>query len=108
MGIRLVRKLNVVGGCFMFCTRAAFEATGGYCEEHFAVEELAFTQALKRIGRFVIPQSYVVTSGRKLRCYSGFEILWVLLKIVSRGPKTYRSRQGLDVWYGERRVDPET
>ena len=107
IGIRLFHLLNVVGGCFMFCTRAAFEATGGFSEDYFAAEELIFTNALKRQGRFVIPRSYVVTSGRKLRCYSGFEILWTLLKIVIRGPKAYRSRQSLDVWYGERRVDPE-
>ena len=107
IGIRLFRLLNVVGGCCMFCTRAAFEATGGFCEDYFAAEELIFSKALKRQGRFVIPRSVVVTSGRKLRCYSGFEILWVLLKIAIRGPKTYRSRQGLDVWYGQRRVDPE-
>ena len=44
IGIRLFRLLNVVGGCFMFCTRAAFEATGGFSEEHFAAEELAFTK----------------------------------------------------------------
>jgi glycosyltransferase involved in cell wall biosynthesis len=108
IGIRLFRLLNVVGGCFMFCTRVAFEATGGFCEDYFAAEELIFTKALKRHGRFVIPRSYVVTSGRKLRCYSGFEILWVLFTIVIRGPKSYRSRKGLDVWYGKRRIDPET
>ena len=56
----------------------------------------------------MIPPSYVVTSGRKLRRYSGFEILWTLLRIVVRGPRAYRSRQNLDVWYGQRRVDPES
>jgi hypothetical protein len=78
-----------------------------FCEDYFAAEELIFTRALKRQGRFVIPRAYVVTSGRKLRCYSGFEILWVLLSIVIRGPTAYRSRQGLDVWYGKRRSDRE-
>jgi glycosyltransferase involved in cell wall biosynthesis len=105
--IRLFRLLNVVGGCCMFCTRAAFAATGGFCEDYFAAEELIFSRALKRQGRFVIPPALVVTSGRKLRCYSGFEILWVLLKLGIRGPRSYRTRQGLDVWYGDRRADPE-
>ncbi|MGE5192286.1 MAG: glycosyltransferase [Deltaproteobacteria bacterium] len=107
-GIRLFRLLNVVGGCFLFCTRQAFEGTGGFSEEHFAAEELIFTNALKRVGTFVIPPSMVVTSGRKLRSYSGFEILWTLLKITSRGPRSYRAREGLEVWYGERRADPKT
>jgi glycosyltransferase involved in cell wall biosynthesis len=107
-GIRLFRLLNVVGGCFLFCTRQAFEATGGFSEEHFAAEELIFTNALKRVGKFVIPPAMVVTSGRKLRAYSGFEILWTLLKISIRGTRSCRGRNGLEVWYGQRRADPET
>lgn len=106
IGIRLFRLLNVVGGCFMFCTREAFEATGGYCEDYFAAEELIFTNALKRQGPFVIPESLVVTSGRKLRTYSFCEVLWTLVRIAWRGPGSYRSRDGLEVWYGARRADP--
>ncbi len=108
LGIGLFRLLNIVGGCFIFCTRQAFEAAGGFSEEHFAAEELIFTNALKRVGKFVIPPAMVVTSGRKLRAYSGFEILWTLLRISIRGPRAYRGRNGLEVWYGERRADPET
>jgi glycosyltransferase involved in cell wall biosynthesis len=108
LGIRLFRLLNVVGGCFIFCTRQAFEATGGFSEEHFAAEELIFTNSLKRVGKFVIPPAMVVTSGRKVRAYSGFEILWTLLRVASGGARSYRSREGLGVWYGERRADPET
>jgi glycosyltransferase involved in cell wall biosynthesis len=108
IGIRLFRLLNVVGGCFIFCTRQAFETTGGFSNNHFAAEELIFTKALKRIGKFVIPRAFVVTSGRKLRSYSGFEILWTLVKISCGGPRSYRAREGLEVWYGERRADPET
>jgi glycosyltransferase involved in cell wall biosynthesis len=108
LGIRLFRLLNVVGGCFIFCTRQAFDATGGFSDRHYAAEELIFTNAVKRIGRFVIPRALVVTSGRKLRSYTGFEILWTLLKITSRGTGSYRAREGLEVWYGQRRPDPET
>ena len=107
LGIFLFRVLHVVGGCFIFCTRQAFETTGGFSEEHFAAEELIFTNALKRVGKFVIPPAMVVTSGRKLRAYSGFEILWTLLRIGCRGTRSDRARSGLEVWYGERRADPE-
>ena len=48
IGIRLFRLLNVVGGCFLFCTRHTFEATGGFSQDHFAAEELIFTNAVKR------------------------------------------------------------
>jgi len=41
-------------GCFVFCTRAAFEAAGGFDEGTYAGEEIHFSRALKRQGRFVI------------------------------------------------------
>jgi len=108
IGIRMFRALNVVGGCFLFCTRDAFDSIGGFSVDHFAAEELVFAKALKCTGRFVIPPAYVVTSGRKLRTYSGFEVLWTLLRLVWHGQKSYRTREGLEVWYGERRADPES
>jgi glycosyltransferase involved in cell wall biosynthesis len=107
IGLCLFRLLNVVGGCFLFCTRQTFEAIGGFSKDHFAAEELIFRNAVRRVGKFVIPPAMVVTSGRKLRAYTGFEILWTLIKISCGGPRSYRARDGLDVWYGERRADPE-
>lgn len=106
IGIWLFRMFRVAGGCCLFATRDAFEAVGGFSELHFAAEELIFRNALRRAGRFVIPDALCVTSGRKLRTYSGFEILWTLLRISLGGAKSYRSRARLDVWYGERRADP--
>jgi glycosyltransferase involved in cell wall biosynthesis len=105
--IRLFRRFNLVGGCFLFCTRPAFEVIGGFSEDHFAAEELIFRNAVRRVGKFVIPPAMVVTSGRKLRAYSGFEILWTLVKITFGGTRSYRGRKGLEVWYGQRRADPE-
>ena len=69
------RIINLVGGCFLFCTREAFEAAGGFCDRFYAAEEAAFIKALKRVGRFVIPGPTVVTSGRKLRTHSARQIL---------------------------------
>jgi glycosyltransferase involved in cell wall biosynthesis len=108
IGIFVFRVLNVVGGCFLFCTREAFLATGGFSEECFAAEELYFRNSLRDVGRFVIPKPMVVTSGRKLRTYSAFEIAKTLLSIGWRGPKAFREKAGLDVWYGERRPDPHS
>jgi glycosyltransferase involved in cell wall biosynthesis len=105
--IRLFRRFNFVGGCFLFCTRQTFDAIGGFSKDHFAAEELIFRNAVRRVGKFVIPPAMVVTSGRKLRAYSGFEILWTLVKITIGGTRSYRGRKGLEVWYGERRADPE-
>jgi hypothetical protein len=47
----------------------------------------------------------VITSGRKLRTYSPWEILAVCAKIGVRGRKAVRSREHLDLWYAPRRAD---
>jgi hypothetical protein len=64
------------------------------------------SQALKRHGRFVVLREQVTTSGRKLRTYSGRELLRMLGAMVMRGPTAVKQRQGMDIWYGERREDP--
>jgi glycosyltransferase involved in cell wall biosynthesis len=107
IAIALFRLFQLVGGCCLFSTRAAFEAIGGFSELHFAAEEWFFRTALRRRGKFVIPAACCVTSGRKLRTYSAFEIVSTLLRISLRGTKSYQSRGLLDVWYGERRLDPQ-
>jgi glycosyltransferase involved in cell wall biosynthesis len=106
--IGTARRLKIVGGCCVFSTRETFGSIGGFCEEYFAGEDAAFITALKREGPIVIPRAPVITSGRKVRTYSGFRILWTLFCFVVRGPKSYRSHAGLEVWYGPRPVDPET
>ncbi|MDQ6628985.1 MAG: glycosyltransferase, partial [Pseudomonadota bacterium] len=73
--IWLARRLRITGGCFLFCSRSAFEAVGGFDETLFAAEEIALCRALQRQGRFVILRESVLTSGRKLRTYSGWEIV---------------------------------
>ncbi|MFO0906832.1 MAG: glycosyltransferase [Isosphaeraceae bacterium] len=100
------RAINMVGGCFLFCTRVAFEAVGGFDERYYAAEEAAFITALKRIGQFVIPGPSVVTSGRKLRAYPARRILGVAWLWMACGPESFRHREGLDLWYGERPPDP--
>jgi len=107
IALPLYRALGLASGCFLFCTRAAFYAAGGFDERLFAAEEAALSRALGRQGRFVVLREYVTTSGRKLRAYSGREILVMLARLAVAGPEAVRQRQGLDIWYGERRTDPE-
>ena len=95
----LFRVFRWAAGCFIFCRREAFEAVGGFNDEIFAGEELFMSQALKTQGRFVILREAVITSGRKLRCYSGFEILMVFIRISLKGPGGARQRKGLEIWY---------
>ena len=48
------RLIRWVGGCFLFCTREAYLATGGFSESLYAGEDIAFVQALKKVGLFVL------------------------------------------------------
>ena len=99
------RWAGYAAGCFVFCTRAAFDAVGGFDERYFGAEEIFISRALKRQGRFVVLRETVLTSGRKLRTYSGLETLGMMLRLALRGPKAVRQRQGLELWYGPRRDD---
>lgn len=105
--VRLFRATGLACGCFLFCTREAFEAAGGFDEAFFASEEITMSRALKRQGRFVVLREEVTTSGRKLRMYSGREVLRLFGGLLLAGPKALKRRKGLELWYGGRREDPD-
>ncbi len=94
-----------MGGCFLFCTREAFEAIGGFDERYFAGEDAVFVR-VKRRGRFAVPVPTVVTSGRKLRAHSAWRILGEAWRWIRDGRGAYQRREGLDLWYGERLAEP--
>jgi glycosyltransferase involved in cell wall biosynthesis len=101
-----MRVMRWAAGCYVFCTRAAFEATGGFDEQLFATEEIAFSRALKRAGPVVILRERVVTSGRKMRTHSLREFFPVWGGVFPHGTAALRNRDKLSVWYGERRDEP--
>ena len=84
---------------------SAFLAVGGFDESFFGAEELVMSRALKRHGKFVVLRHAVTTSGRKLRTHSAREILMVMCRLMLRGPSAVKQRQGMELWYGERRED---
>jgi GT2 family glycosyltransferase len=100
---RLFRAFGYAAGCFMFCRRDVFQAAGGFDERYFASEEVWFSQAIKRQGRFVVLRQHVVTSGRKLRQNSCGRILGTLVWLALRGPRAVQRREGLEMWYDGRR-----
>src|SRR5881392_3049345 len=55
--------LNLGAGAFLFTTRSNFEATGGFDEQYFAAEEVYFSLALRKLGRFKVLREPVLTSG---------------------------------------------
>lgn len=104
----LYRIAGLASGCFLFCTRETFRATGGFDEGMFGAEEAAMSRALRRQGKFVVLRESVTTSGRKLRAYSSREVLGTMVRLAFTGGRSIRRREGLDIWYGERRPDPDS
>ncbi|MDB6163287.1 MAG: glycosyl transferase family 2 [Xanthomonadaceae bacterium] len=101
----LFRMSGIAPGCFLFCTRVAFEAAGGFDERYYAGEDVALSRALSRHGRFVILRRPVLTSARKLRTFSVREHLRLLVRFALRGRGVLHSRHDLQLWYSQRRDD---
>ncbi len=104
--VRIFRVARLAAGCFVFCTRSAFVAVGGFDETFYGAEEWVISRALMREGRFVILPQVVTTSGRKLRTYSGREVLMLTARFALLGPRAVKRREGMDMWYADRREEP--
>lgn len=101
--LTLYRVLRLAPGCFLFCTREAFDRSGGFDETLFAAEEVDFSRRLWRQGRHTLLRTPVVTSGRKARAYRRREITATLARLTFGGRRAVSTRQGLEFWYGPRR-----
>jgi glycosyltransferase involved in cell wall biosynthesis len=94
---------NLGAGAFLFTTRCNFDIIGGFDEQYFVGEEVCFSLALRKLGRFKVLREPILTSGRKLRMYSAQQVLGRSFAIIIRGPRAARSRDKLDFWYDGRR-----
>lgn len=90
------------GGCILYCRRSTFERLGGFNQQLYAGEELDFAQRVKKIGRFRVVPHAVITSGRKIRLYSGRELLAMIWRLFLKGPRALHDRRGLELWYQRR------
>jgi glycosyltransferase involved in cell wall biosynthesis len=97
------KAANLGAGAFLFTTRENFRTAGGFDQQFFAGEEVYFTQALKKLGRFKLLREPVVTSGRKLRMHSALQILALTFTLLASGKKGVRTRDKLDIWYDGKR-----
>ena len=100
------RVMRWAAGCFIFVRRDVFEAVGGFDQRYYVAEEIFFSSAVKRQGRFVILREAVITSGRKAIAYGVWEMGLLVLKLLLGGPAAWRRRDGLEMWY-QRRADQE-
>lgn len=106
LSIVLFRATRIAPGCYIFCTRLAFDAAGGFDERLFAAEDVAISRALRRVGRFVILRDAVTTSARKVRTFGLLDHARLVLRFMLRGRAALRSRDALGLWYGPRRDEP--
>jgi len=104
--VRLLALGGGTGGACVFCRREIFEKINGFDETFYAGEEVFFARSIAQHGRFAIIREPVITSGRKVRTFSVWELSRVVLRGIFSGGSSLKSRVGLDLWYGERRPDP--
>ena len=103
--LRVVQPIiGLAGGCFLFCTRQSYLATGGFDAALFVTEEVDFGNRLKRQGRFVILRDCAITSGRKLRTHSAMDLVRIGIRLAGGGQQALRRREGLEYWYGPREI----
>jgi len=95
--------LNLGAGAFLFTTRRNFEMVGGFDEQYFAGEEVYFSLALKKLGRFTVLREPIITSGRKLRMYPAKQFFRNFFGVIIGGPRGVRSRAKLVLWYDGKR-----
>jgi glycosyltransferase involved in cell wall biosynthesis len=106
---RLSRSRRLLAGSFIFCESAAFRKVGGFSNELFVGEELDLSRRLgdlaREMGReIVILHRYpLVTSARKMRLYSTWELLRFLFRAGLDQKRVLRSREACHAWYDGRR-----
>ena len=97
-------RLNLAAGCYVFATREAFQATGGFSEQVYAGEEVLFSLRMHRWGRrhgqrfCVLREPRVQTSARKAEWFSLWQHL-ALLALLTVFPFALRSRRLCGFWY---------
>jgi glycosyltransferase involved in cell wall biosynthesis len=104
----LPKLIAFSGGAFMFCTREAFHATGGFNERLYWSEEGSFALALKREGSFVGLWERVTTSGRRFRKISGLQMFAGGARMIFSPIKMFTQRTLVEkVWYDSNRADDD-
>jgi glycosyltransferase involved in cell wall biosynthesis len=108
LSVAAVKPLGFTGGAFMFCTRDAFRATGGFDERLFWGEEGLFALALKRVGRFVAIWNPVLTSGRRFRRTSALQLLASGLRMITSPIAMLTRRAAVEkIWYDSNRAEDD-
>ena len=96
-------------GSFSFCEARAFRQVGGFSAELFASEEIDLSKRLKKLARaegkriVILHKHPLLTSARKMRLYSRWDLLRFLRRAVFQPRRTITSREACSPWYDGRR-----
>jgi glycosyltransferase involved in cell wall biosynthesis len=100
----LSKTLKWACGAYLFCTREAFMETGGFDERYYASEEIYLSRALRRWGwkhgkRFIILETPIITSSRKIKWYTIKEHLIMLLHMLRHLRPLQNRNACYKMWY---------
>lgn len=101
---RFLARHGICGGSFIFCSREAFEAVGGFSEAVYAAEDVVFSRALRRWARRsgkafeILTDISIRSSDRKLRWHSPLKLTLVLC-FFAVFPFAIRSKALCRFWY---------
>lgn len=103
------RHRRLLAGSFIFVETAAFRAIGGFNDEFFTGEELDLSLRLKAYARksgreiVILHQHPLLTSDRKVRLYSTWELLRFMLRAGLRPKHVMKNKAACHAWYDGRR-----
>ena len=98
------KTCRFAAGSFIFCLAHGFREIGGFDEDIYAGEEVAFSRRMKSWGKkknllfTIIANQSVVTSSRKFVWYSSIRIAMLLL-LFTIFPRALRYRSLCNFWY---------
>ena len=106
-GLAAIAKFaGFTGGPFLYCSRAAFDATGGFPANMYWAEETPFVLALKREGKFVVPWTPIIMSGRRFRASAKENSFKGLNRVLWSPQKIFTDRSIVQsAWYERDRTD---
>ena len=100
---------KLMAGAFIFVEAAAFRQLGGFNNGLFAGEELDLSSRLKKLGRqqgrrlVILNRHPIKTSARKLKLYTGRELLGFFLRAALNQRRMLSSPEKAYLWYDGRR-----
>lgn len=103
------RQRRLLAGSFIFVEAVAFREVGGFSNEFFTGEELDLSLRLRALGRktgrkmIILHRHPLLTSDRKMRLYSGRELLGFMLRAALRPKRVMRDKAACYAWYDGRR-----